>query len=219
MRPNLTLNLGLRYETQTNIGDHRDWAPRIGFAWAPFGSAKNPRPKTVLRGGFGMFYDRFALANTLTAARYNGIVEQSYTVANPDFYPVVPAISTLAASAVPQVIQKVDSNLRAPYILQSAITLERQLSRTTTLAATYTNSHGDHILRSLDISAPFPGSGVFPYGSPNPIFLMTSSAIYNQNQIITNVSSKMNQSISLFGFYVFNKAMSNSDGLGTFPNG
>ena len=49
------------------------------------------------------------------------------------------------------------------------------------------------------------------------IFLMTSSAIYNQNQIITNVSSKMNQSISLFGFYVFNKAMSNSDGLGTFP--
>src|ERR1700722_17942730 len=217
VRPNLTLNLGLRYETQTNISDHRDWAPRIGFAWAPFGSAKNPRPKTVLRGGFGMFYDRFALANTLTAARYNGIVEQSYTVGNPDFYPVVPGISPPPASAVPQVIQKVDSNLRAPYILQSAITLERQLSRTTTLAATYTNSHGDHILRSLDINAPFPGSGVFPYGSPNPIFLMTSSAIYNQNQIITNVSSKMNQSISLCGFYVFNTAMSNAAGLGPFP--
>ncbi len=35
VRPNLTLSLGLRWETQTNISDHNDWAPRIGFAWAP----------------------------------------------------------------------------------------------------------------------------------------------------------------------------------------
>ena len=42
---------------QTNISDHGDFAPRIGFAWAP-GSAKNGRQKTVFRGGFGIFYDR-----------------------------------------------------------------------------------------------------------------------------------------------------------------
>ena len=54
MRPNLTLSLGLRYEVQTLVSDYRDWAPRVGFAWAP-GSARNGRQKTVIRGGIGHF--------------------------------------------------------------------------------------------------------------------------------------------------------------------
>lgn len=56
VRPNFTLNLGVRYETQTNIHNWSDWAPRVGLAWAPGGSAKK-QPKTVLRAGFGIFYD------------------------------------------------------------------------------------------------------------------------------------------------------------------
>ena len=38
VRPNLTLSLGLRFEAQTNIPDHNDWAPRLGFAWQPGGT-------------------------------------------------------------------------------------------------------------------------------------------------------------------------------------
>jgi hypothetical protein len=126
LRTNFTLNLGVRYETQTNIRNWSDWAPRVGLAWAPGGSAKK-QPQTVLRAGFGIFYDRFGLNNTLTARRYNGIVQQQYVVPNPDFYPVIPPPSTLATFGVPQVIQEVDSSLRAPYTMQSAFTVERQL--------------------------------------------------------------------------------------------
>src|ERR1035437_8901566 len=90
LRPNLTLNLGLRYETQTNIHDWRDLAPRLAFAWAPGGSGQK-RPKTVLRSGFGIFYDRFPLANTLAAQRFNGLVQQQLVVPNPDFFPNVPS--------------------------------------------------------------------------------------------------------------------------------
>jgi len=46
---------------------------------------------------------------------------------------------------------------------------------------------------------------------------MESSGLYNQSQLITNVNSKVNRSISLLGFYVYNRARSNTDGLGTFP--
>jgi len=46
---------------------------------------------------------------------------------------------------------------------------------------------------------------------------MTSSGLYNQNQFIANVNSKVNPAVSLFGYYVFNKASSNTDGLSTFP--
>jgi outer membrane receptor protein involved in Fe transport len=82
VRPNLTLNLGLRYETQNNIHDWHDFAPRIGLAWAPGGASGKSRPKSVIRAGFGMFYDRFSLGSTLTAQRYNGIVQQQYIVGN-----------------------------------------------------------------------------------------------------------------------------------------
>ena len=96
VRPNLSLSLGLRYETQSNIHDWRDVAPRIGLAWAPGASAKRSRPKTVVRAGFGTFYDRFSLLNTLAAERYNGIVQQQYVVTNPDFFPMIPTVASLA---------------------------------------------------------------------------------------------------------------------------
>jgi len=229
LRPNLTLNLGLRYETQTNIHDTLDIAPRVGLAWAPGGRANNPRPKLVVRAGFGIFYDRFALGNTLTAARYNGIVQQQYVVTNPpgpDFfldYPKVPSLATLAPFLSGQVIQQVSPALRAPYILQSAVTLERQLPKNTTLAVTYTNSRGFRELGSVDANAPLhynpadPASSVFPLGHPGPLFVMQSSGIFRQNQLLVNVNSKVSQTISLFGTYVFNRVMSDTDGLGTFP--
>src|SRR5262249_13576816 len=57
VRPNLTLSYGVRYEAQTNIGDHGDFAPRFGLAWG-IDSRKGRAGKTVLRAGFGSFYDR-----------------------------------------------------------------------------------------------------------------------------------------------------------------
>ena len=216
VRPNFTLNLGVRYDAQTNIHDLRDWAPRIGLAWAPGGNNKR-QPKTVLRAGFGIFYDRFSLSNTLTARRSDGIIQQQYLITNPDFFPVIPPITALAAFRTTQVTQPVDSNLRAPYVMQSAFTVERQLLAGSTLAVTYTNSRGLHALRSLDINAPLPGTGVFPFGNSNPLFLMTSSGIYNQNQLAVNVNARVNREISLTGAYNWNSAKSNTDGLGTFP--
>jgi hypothetical protein len=223
VKPNITLSVGLRYEIQTNIHDRLDFAPRVAVAWAPGASSKDSRAKTVIRAGFGIFYDRFALANSLAAERYNGKVQQQYVVTNPDFFPNIPSIAGLGST--PQSIQEISSSLRAPYIMQTSVTVERQLPAHTTLAVTYTNSHGLHELESDDINAPLPGtynpnvpgSGVFPLGQPGPVFLMESSGVYNQNQLITNVNAKVNGGLSLFGFYVLNKARSNTDGLGTFP--
>ncbi len=225
VRPNFTLNLGVRYETQSNIHDWRDLAPRLAFAWAPGGSGQK-RAKTVLRAGFGIFYDRFGLGNTLAAQRFNGLVQQQLVVPNPDFFPNVPVPSTLQGFQATQAIQQISSRMRAPYILQSAVTLERQLPANTTMAVTYTNSHGLHLFRSEDINAPLPGtynpavanSGLFPLGHPGPLELMESSGVYNQNQVIANVNSKLNAGLSLFGFYVYNHARSNTDGIGTFPS-
>ena len=224
-KPNLTVSLGLRYETQSNIHDWRDFAPRIGLAWAPGGGAGRAQPKSVIRAGFGMFYDRFSLGNILTAERYNGVLQQQYVISNPDFFPNVPLPAALSGPVSPSTIQQVSSTLRAPYLMQSALGFERQIPFNTTVAITYANSHGQHMLRSQDINAPLPGtylpaipgSGVFPLGRPGLLVLMDSTGLYNQNQLIVNVNSRVNRQISLTGSYTYNRASSNTDGLGTFP--
>ncbi len=206
VRHNVTLSLGLRYETQSNIHDWRDIAPRVGFAWAPGSDHIALHPKTVIRGGFGMFYSRFDIANTETAERYNGIVQQEYIVNNPNFFPNIPSIASLGGTPSTSTIQEVSATLRAPYIIQSAVTVERQVVRNTTVSVTYTNSHGLHMLRSEEFNA------------PGPIYLMESSGLYNQNQLITNVNSRLNNNVSLFGYYTLNRAMSNTDGISArFP--
>src|SRR5258708_14618032 len=91
--------------------------------------------------------------------------------------------------------------------MQSAIGFERQLPFNTTAALTFASSHGLRLLRSEDLAGPGQSRG----------FLMESAGLYNQNQLILNVNSKVNRSISLTGSYVYNRARSNTDGLGTFP--
>ena len=224
-RSNLTLSLGLRYEAQTNIHDWRDVALRIGIAWAPGATVTGRRAKTVLRAGFGVFYDRFALANTLTAERFNGIAQQQYLVTNPDFFPTPAPIGSINTTQSTQVLEEVSPRLRAPYIMQTAVAYERQLPGNTSLAVTYANSHGLHMLDSRDINAPLPGtfnlnepgSGVYPFGKPDPIFLMESAGLYNQNQLIVNTNTRVNANVSLFGSYTLGRALSNTDGLSTFP--
>ncbi len=227
IRPNLTLSYGLRYEIQTNMSDPHDFAPRLALAWAPGANARTAKANTVLRAGFGIFYDRVALANFMTAARYNGVVQQQYVINSPDFYPLVPSGQTLAAlsSSSNSVIQTIAPDLRGSGVMQTALSMERQLPKGTTLAVTYTNAYSTSILRSQDINAPIqgtyspadPGATQYPLGHPGAVLQMQSNGRYNQNQLITNVTAKINAAISLNGSYVLNRSMSNSDGVGTFP--
>ena len=154
VRPNLTFSYGLRYEWQTNITDHGDFAPRIGFAWAP-GSAKNGRQKTVIRGGFGMFYDRVNETLIKQALLLNGINQLSYTVTNPDTFPNAPSLANL--SPAQNSIYRLDPNLRSDYLIQSAIGVERQLPHNTTVAVTYTNTRALHLEQTVPINTPLPG--------------------------------------------------------------
>jgi hypothetical protein len=233
VRPNLTLSLGLRYENQDNIGSNLNFAPRLGFAWSPGG----PRSKTVLRGGYGIFYDRVSENLTMTAERLNGVNQQQFTVQNPDFFPLIPTPDQLIAFAVPGTVYRLSDSLQAPYTMQGVFSVERQLPRNMTVAASYINVRTLHVLRTLPLDAPLPGtfipgvigSGVRPLNcadfiSPdvNPsttcnIFEYDSSGRYNQNQFIVNFNSRFNRNITMTAYYVLAKAKSDTDGVGSIP--
>jgi hypothetical protein len=232
-RPNFTLSAGLRYENQKNIDSNFNFAPRLGFAWSPGGQ----QSKTVLRGGYGVFYERVSESLTLTAERLNGVNQQQFTVQNPDFYPVVPTPEQLIQFAVPGSVYRLADGLQAPYTLQGVFSVERQLPRNITVAASYINLRTLHVLRTKQLNAPLPGtfitgvieSGVRPLNCAdfippdiNPatrcnIFQYESSGRYNQNQFIVNVSSRLMRNSTLNAYYVLSKANSDTDGTGTFP--
>lgn len=227
IRPNITVSSGLRYEGQTNISDHRDFAPRVGVAWG-IGKNSGPfrQPMMVLRAGWGMFYDRFSQDLVLNTIRNNGINQQQYIVQYPDFYPTVPAPATLQASLVPQAVTRMDPALRAPYMMQSAISLERQLPKNISVALTYMDTRGVHQLYERNINAPLPGtfvlgnpsSGIRPYGDVGDIYAYQSDGIFRQKQLILNSSVRVGSRLNIFGYYSYGHAHSLTDGAGDFPS-
>jgi Carboxypeptidase regulatory-like domain/TonB dependent receptor-like, beta-barrel len=90
VRPNLTLSYGLRYEGQTNIGSNLNFAPRLSFAWSPGAANSAKPPKMVIRGGGGVFYNRFNEGSTLQANRFNGVNQQQFSLREAPLYQCQP---------------------------------------------------------------------------------------------------------------------------------
>jgi hypothetical protein len=221
LRPDFTLSLGLRYEGQNRISDHADFGPRVAFAWAVGGGSKPA--KTVIRGGYGWFFDRFQSTNVLQAIRQNGINQQQYVVKNPAPGETI-ATGSLAASVAAPTTYSIAPNLTAPVNMQAAIGVEHRFGKNITIASTYINSRGLHQLYTDNINAFLPGTydittgtGVRPNGENENIYQYQSGGIYHQNQLITNFSVR-ERKLTLFGFYVLNDAKADTSGVTYFPS-
>jgi len=227
-RPTLTISYGLRFETQNAIGDHGDWAPRVSLAWG-IGGGQKTAAKTVLRVGFGVFYDRFAEANVLQAERLNGVTQlQYFATCQPQScpvqfnYPTPPSLTELQASS-PTTYQ-IARKLRAPYIMQSALSLERQVTKSATVTLSYLNSRGFDQLLTRNINAPLPGHidpndpTVRPFGTLANVYQYQTEGVFRQDQLIVSSNVRTGR-VTLFGFYVFNNVHSNTSGVSTSSPG
>jgi hypothetical protein len=243
LRPDLTLSFGLRYENQTNIGDSMNFAPRFSFAWSP-GAGGARQPKTVFRGGFGLFYDRFSENYSLQEERFNGsrqlqfIVPQgSAILGQPTFTANGQVLNPITPSQLNSVgaqlstIRRVSEDLQSPYTMQMAFGVERQLPMRTTLAAFFIASRNLHVLRLRNVNAPVCGfTTTCPTGvaalqalRPDPslgnIYQYESSGILNARQFMINFNSRLSPKFMLFGNYRLGWAKGNAEGGGFFGGG
>ncbi|HEX8500379.1 MAG TPA: carboxypeptidase regulatory-like domain-containing protein [Pyrinomonadaceae bacterium] len=238
VRPNLTLSAGLRYEAQNNIGSNLDFAPRLAFAWSP---AADPRKQTtVIRGGFGIFFQRFGQNLTLQAARTTGgsqsfVVTDATTAAlnqavfTPTGVTNVPTPEQLAAFQVQRTVREVAPDLRSPYTMQTALSVERQLPYRVTLSVSYIGARTLHALRSRNVNAPLTdaagrplrvsagGALLRPDPSRGNVFRFESSGVFKQHQLVVNVNNRFSRKFTLFGNYTLNFARSDTDYAGNFP--
>ncbi len=228
MRQNVSLTMGLRLEGQNHISDHFDVAPRVGLAWGIGGGGK--APKTVLRAGAGIFYDRFDDDNILQAFRLNGITQQQFVVNTPDFFPGnVPPVNTLAGTSTFPTVYQIAPGFQSPYVIQGAAGLERQVTQNIKASVTYITSHGIHQLLTRNVNAPLPGtydpanpsSGIRPFGDIGNIYQYEPAGLFNENQLIANFNIRMGAALSLFGYYTLSYANANAvqgeSGGSSFP--
>jgi hypothetical protein len=110
-----------------------------------------------------------------------------------------------------------DANLHAPLMIQAAATLERQLPAKTTLSATYMALHSDHTLRTVNINAPLPATGLRRYGNTGNQFLYESDGNMNQSIFVANVNNRLSQKFSFGANYQFMSGHSDGDNL-AFPS-
>ncbi len=158
----LTLNAGVRYDLQflkSISTDTNNVSPRAGFAWTPFASRK-----MVIRGGYGLFYDRVplrALANALLSANNTtdpAKLSQISISLSPGQIgaPVFPNIlSNLALPAgVLFNFTTMNPHIQNAYSEQGNFEIERQFGSNSSLSVGYQHVRGLHLIISMNQNVP-----------------------------------------------------------------
>lgn len=225
IRPNLSVGIGLRYENQTNLSRNLNFAPRLFFAWAP---GKKQQPEFIIRGGFGVFYERLSEQAILAERKYNGSNQIRYYITDPtvlDSFPGIPSQQVLDNFADEQAITRVDGNLTTPYAMTGIINVEKNLPykiQGYIYAYAYRQRN---VVRLRNINAPLPGTfippttanpgnpGVRPFPDSGQIFFYESSGNFSLNQATFGVRKFFKNGNLLFSSFIFGKVKSDNETL------
>ena len=196
----------------------------LGFAWGVGG--RSAPPNVVIRGGFGISYDRFQSGQILQAERLNGITQQQFVINNPTCFPgpEQPLTTPIQAAARPVPVPPPSiRSVRAARTLHfaGAISAERQVTKSATLSVTYLNSRGFDQFLTINANAPSPGTPCYsqlhqlPSDIPLPLrFRRQLQAEPADREHERRVGSKL----QLFGYYTLNYANSDTSGVSSFPS-
>jgi hypothetical protein len=204
IRPNLTLNFGLRYEINTPYTeirnrlnawapgrqsviypnapegllfpgdpgipagiaavDYKEFMPRVGLAWDPFGDAK-----TTIRAGYGIFYDGFtngtggplqAAVSALPWTQAYQLPGPGFNIANP--YGSGPSPFGLNNFVAPATVLTVQSGMVPPYSQNWNFSIERVIASNYLLDVRYVGNKGTHLPRFIEANPSIYGPGVNP---------------------------------------------------------
>jgi hypothetical protein len=169
-RSDLTINAGLRYDAQflpePVRTDTNNLAPRLGIAYAP------GNRKTVIRAGFGIYFDRIPLRATSNALQRDGskyiVVQLSPTQVGAPVFPNVLNAQPATLVTKPN-ITRIDPNIESSYSEQANFQVERELAGNASLSIGYLHLRGLHLIVSRNANVPrFPVSaGVPNLGRPD----------------------------------------------------
>jgi len=256
----LVLNLGLRYELDTVIdsptheltnftferglftpgvdtkdglykGDHNNFAPRLGFAWSMTGDGR-----TVLRGGYGIFYD--TIVHTLSSNLSQNNPSSPYlklSVAPRGPGKLGGIFNPATLIPLPAPFNAYDVNLRTPYAQHFNLTVQRELGSTMIVSVGYVGSLGTKLVDARNINQAVYIPGVDASGKPlstadpnninsrrpsqllhltpfvaGAIDYFETGSDSNYHSLQATFNKRMGRGLSLLGTYTWGKSIDNS---------
>ncbi len=246
--PHLTLNIGLRYEynlptfekynilsnfnpSTGNIDiagqgsvprglwnpNYKDIEPRFGFSFSPFDTSK-----TVIRGGYGIFYNAPALnavnsgpqqsnAPYVSSQTFNSSLALPITLANP--YPAA------AAGAGSLTLSAFNRNQPDAQIQQWNFNVQQELTRSMVLEVSYQGSKGTHLPLYYNINQPPPGLGTVaqkqalrPYPQYGNINFLDAVGNSNFNGLLMKLQQRYSNGLSFLVSYTYGKSIDDTPG-------
>jgi Carboxypeptidase regulatory-like domain/TonB dependent receptor len=254
--PKLTLNLGLRYEYQQNpnpiatninpalpgtankVSDKNNWGPRFGFAYDVNGDGK-----TVVRGGYGIYYGRVINSTVYNSLINTGVgidvaqrqVTTTAATTGPA-YPNLLGAGTLVAPAV----QYFATGFQLPRVHQMDAIFERQIARNTVVSASYLFSLGQFLPNFVDtnlappsnfgtytaVGGPFDGQQwripLFIGARPNTNFAqiteIRSDVFSKYNALVLGFNRRLTNGLQVQANYTLSRAYDNGQSSVTFSS-
>jgi outer membrane receptor protein involved in Fe transport len=233
LHPRLTLNVGLRYEIDTDVNNisrvdelnplvvpfanlprHRDtnnWAPRIGFNWS------STDARLSVRGGYGIYYDRVTLEIQSLERGLDGralpieVRAGNVFFLDPDtgrFPPFAPSISNpftgfILPGAGASGINIIDSHLQNPKVQQISLGIERQLGARQVVRVSVVHDHGTDFIIGRPIGTVFNPV----VGGPDTVLNLESSAKTNYDGLFVEFERRFTGRVGFRGAYTLSKAM------------
>lgn len=206
---NFTLNLGIRYELNTSptevadriaqsfrfVEDRNNFAPRLGFAWSP-------ASETVIRGGYGIFYNAVEMA-FLGLTRFNPPLLETFSV----FRPTFPDLLDRARRDLPSGLVVPDPGTTTPYAQHLNLTVQRQLwNPQSTVSVAYVGTLGRHLTRNR---RPNGGENLGQADRPDPsvgvINRLESSASSTYHALQVALRQQMTRDLKLRVAYTYSR--------------
>jgi hypothetical protein len=213
------INPGLRYDWQNFLASRRlRFSPRLSFAWVV-----DPHSKTIVRGGGGIYYDRFGGGPLLDLERYQNARRRSIVLSlNPASLPqtgCVPITDCVTVTAQPPNIVELEPNAKIPYQIHFGLSIERQLGEKATGTISVYSMRGIDVFRSVDMNAPTPQSGytVRPNSAYGRIRQMQPAGYYAGSGFDISYRGRWNKYFTGFGRYTWSHYEANTGGLWWYP--
>jgi hypothetical protein len=220
VRPDLTINAGLRYDLQFLPDpiqtDTDNIAPRLGIVWAPGDR------KTVIRASFGLYYDRIPLRATSNALQRDGskyiLVQLSPTQPGAPVFPNIVSVQPSTLPTKPN-ITRIDPNIESSYSQQANFQIERELPGNAVVSVGYLHVRALHLILSRNANVPtVPVSAGIPnLGRPDPnwgnISRFESSGKSNYDGMVVSYNQRATSWASMRVSYTLSKAI---DDAGNF---
>ena len=245
VRPNLTVNVGLRYEYNSPPTDPTnrmsafnfsteqisqvgtEGIPRAGFQptynnFAPrVGVAFSPTSNTVIRGGYGIFYDA-SMFEVSSALYFNPPYFTIYT-----FFPSAAGLLTLdnpyplmSGYIPPASLSTLAPDMRTPYLQDWNLNIQHSIGKVGVFSIAYAASKGTKLIRSLDLNQPSPSPGDVDarrrYQGFSNIFYTSTGSNSEFESMQLSFNRRIRAGLSIMANYMYSKSMDDTSAfLGT----